>query len=205
MYFHHNGSVAWISIAKNACSSWAWVFDRLGWVKEDLFNSDTNLENLTFFGFLRNPEYRHTMGVVEYLKKTDQQQLLYDTSVNKLFVSAVFDQHSYSVSQMIPDSILNRTTFFIIDQTYYNYETLVKRFLNHHGVTIDFEIPRIYTAEESIKTMRQKLQELKITYPEAHGFLTKNFLDCDCRLYNKHLALQPYWHRPGDVCGQHVI
>ena len=176
MYFHHNNNVAWISIAKNACTSWAYVFDNLGWIKEDLYRPSVDIEHLKFFAFLRNPERRHTMGVVEYLCRTQQRDLLYDTKVNKLFVSAVFDEHNYNVSQMIPDSILNRTTFFIIDQTYYNYQILVKRFLASHGVEITQDIPRLWVSEEDKLSMRQYLDSLKQQYAEENGYLTKNFL-----------------------------
>lgn len=205
MYFHHNHNLAWISIAKNACSSWSKVFDDLGWIKEDLFDPTADLSQLTFFGFLRWPEIRHTMGVTEYLKRTNQQSLLSDPRVNRLFVSGVFDQHCYSVSQMIPDSVLDRTTFFIIDQTYYNYETLTRRFLAQHGVVINGDIPRVYAADDGVLATRKQLNDLKLQYPEEHGLLTKNFLERDVKLYNHHLALQPQWHRPGDVCGQSQV
>ena len=198
MYFHHNNRLAWISIAKNACTTWQHVFDNLGWIKEDLFKPTVDLAQLKFFGLLRDPQKRHTMGVVEYLCRTQQRELLDNPSVNKLFVSAVFDEHSYSVSQMIPASILDRTTFFIIDQRYYKYEQLVKNFLDAHGVQLTQDIPRLWTAGEDKKAMRIQLDDLKLQYPEARGYLAKNFLDQDIKLYHKHLHIQPTWHRPGD-------
>jgi hypothetical protein len=196
MFFHHNNNLAWISIAKNACQSWEYVFDNLGWIKEDLFDPQVDITQLKFFGFLRDPEKRHTMGIVEYLCRIEQEELLNNPSVNKLFVSAVFDQHSYSVCQMIPDSILERTTFFILDQTYYNYEVLVKNFLDDHGVQITQEdIPRIGGAGRHSREMRKQLEHLKLKYPVEHGYLTKNFLDQDIKLYHHHLAIQPRWNR----------
>jgi hypothetical protein len=198
MYFHHNNRLAWISIAKNASQTWQQVFDNLGWIREDLFNPTVDLAQLKFFGFLRNPEKRHTMGVVEYLCRTNQRQLLNDDKVNRLLVSAVFDEHSYSVCQMIPDSVLERTTFFILDQTYYNYETLVKNFLDEHGVQLTQDIPRLWTAEQDKREMRTQLDSLKLQHPEASGYLVKNFLDQDMKLYDRHLEIQPRWNRFGD-------
>ena len=202
MYFHHNKNLAWISIAKNACQSWQRVFDNLGWVKEDLFEPQVDLAQLTFFGLLRNPEKRHTMGIVEYLCRTEQQELLDNPSVNKLFVSAVLDQHSYSVCQMIPDSILDRTTFFILDQNYYNYETLVKNFLDDHGVQVTQNIPRLGSSGRDTHTdrreMRTRLDNLRLQHPEANGSLYKNFLNQDMLLYQKHLAIQSRWNRFSD-------
>jgi hypothetical protein len=169
------------------------VFDNLGWVKEDLFNTQVDLAQLKFFGFLRHPEKRHTMGIVEYLCRTGQEKLLDDPSINKLFVSAVFDQHSYSVCQMIPDSILKRTTFFILDQTDHDYETLVKNFLDHHGVQLTQDIPKIGSTGKHEKKMRKRLENLKLQHPEAHGYLLKNFLDQDKKLYIQHQWIQHHW------------
>ena len=199
MYFHHNNNLAWISIAKNACTSWQHVFDNLGWIKEDLFNPQVDLAQLKFFGFLRDPQKRHTMGIVEYLCKTNQRQLLNDEKVNRLFVSAVFDQHSYSVCQMIPDSILDRTTFFALDQTYYNYETLLKNFLDEHGVQLTQDIPRLWAAEQDKREMRTQLDSLKLQHLEDNAYLVKNFLDRDMILYRQTLWLQSRWNRVGDL------
>lgn len=200
MYFHHNNNLAWISIAKNACQTWQHVFDGLGWIKEDLINPRADLAKLKFFGLLRDPCIRHTMGIVEYLCRTDQRELLDNPAVNRLFVSAVFDQHTYGVCQMIPDSVLDRTTFFIIDQTYYDYETLVKNFLDEHGVQLTQDIPRIGTADQNQREMRTQLDMLKLQHPEVHSYLVKNFLFQDMRLYRRHFAQQTRWHRVGDRC-----
>ena len=175
------------------------MFGNLGWIKEDLFNPTVDLAQLKFFGFLRNPGKRHTMGVIEYLCRSNQRQLINNDKVNQLFVSAVFDEHSYSVSQMIPDSILERTTFFIIDQTYYKYETLVKNFLDEHGVQLTQDIPRLWTAGEDKRSMRTQLDMLKQQHPEARGYLEKNFLGQDIKLYDQHLELQPRWNRFRDA------
>jgi hypothetical protein len=139
------------------------------------------------------------MGIVEYLCKTNQRQLLNDEKVNRLFVSAVFDQHSYSVCQMIPDSILDRTTFFALDQTYYNYETLLKNFLDEHGVQLTQDIPRLWAAEQDKREMRTQLDSLKLQHLEDNAYLVKNFLDRDMILYRQTLWLQSRWNRVGDL------
>jgi len=198
MYFHHNNRLAWLSLAKNACRSWAQVFDDLGWQKEDLFQPQVDIEQLEFFGLLRWPSIRHTMGVIEYLEQTDQLALLHNPEVNRLLVSAVFDQHSYPVSQIIPADIVRRTTFFIIDQTYYNYEILVRNYLNSHGVEIAIPVPRISTTWSKMVQSRIELTQLKQQWPEEEARLAKNFLDADMQLYRQHQALQSQWATPGD-------
>ena len=198
MYFHHNNNLAWISIAKNACRSWAQVFDNLGWQKEDLFQPQVDIQQLKFFGFLRWPAVRHTMGVIEYLEQTNQCDLLYNTQVNRLLVSAVFDQHSYAVSQMIPADIVKRTEFFIIDHTHYNYEILVQNYLRSHGVEIAVPVPRVNTVIETTCQNRIDLEKLKQRYPEDFFRLQKNFLDADIQLYQRTLQQQEKWHLYGD-------
>jgi len=196
MYFHHNHRVAWLSIAKNACRSWAQVFDDLGWIKEDLYQPQVDTAQLEFFGFLRWPAIRHTMGVIEYLEQTGQLALLHNTRFNRVLVSAVFDQHSYPVSQMIPANIVKRTTWFIIDQVNWDYEQLVQNYLRTHGVEIAVPVPRITTSMPSTIQSRTDLTRLKQQYPEEEGRLTKNFLDADFKLYNRTVGMQSLHRGP---------
>jgi hypothetical protein len=122
MFFHHNGQLAWLSIAKNACTSWISVFNDLGWKKENLYRPETDISQLKFFGFLRDPNQRHTMGVVEYLERSDLLSVLHSPRFSTLLVAGVFDEHSYAISHMVPDSVLDRTSFFVIDHHYYDYQ-----------------------------------------------------------------------------------
>jgi len=199
MYFHHNGHVAWLSIAKNACRSWEQVFDRLGWQKQDLFRPTVDIEQLEWFGFLRWPAVRHVMGVIEFLEQTDQIDLLHNPQVNRLLVSAVFDQHCYTVSQLVPADIVRRTTWFLIDQQHFNYEQLVKNYLHSHGVDIAVPVPRITNYRPVTGVARTALLRLKQQYPEDNARLEKNFLDADYQLYRRHAEQQVRWHRPGDA------
>lgn len=211
MYFHHNQRLGWISIAKNACRSWEQVFDSLGWVKQDLYQPEVDVSQLEFFGFLRWPTRRHTMGVVEYLERTQQLHLLDNPETARLLVSAVFDQHSYPVTQMIPPAILARTRFFIIDQLNYNYESLVKNYLHAHGIALATPVPRVnYTTADNqhhanspgrptTYPARIQLDQLKQHYSDQHAALEKNFLGADIALYQQHLQQQALWDQPGDA------
>ena len=198
MYFYHNDQLAWISISKNACSTWQHEFENLGWTRDDLYNPACYLDQFTWFAFLREPDSRHTMGVVEYLLKTDQAHLLDDPSCNRLLVGAAFDEHTYPVSRIIPQWILDKMTFFILDQAYYDYEILVKRFLREHGVILDKKIERLWASTDIKLQMRAKLEVLKKQYSEDYKSLSKNILHPDQYLYARHLLLQHVWHRPED-------
>jgi len=198
MYFYHTDKLAWIPISKNACTSWQYEFENLGWTRDDLYNPTCYLDQFTWFAFLREPDSRHTMGVVEYLLKTDQAHLLDDPRCNRLLVGVAFDEHTYSVARLIPQWILDRMIFFILDQVYYDYEILVKRFLRDHGVILDKKIERLWTANDIKLQMRAKLEVLKKQYSEDYKSLSKNILQPDQQLYTTHLLLQHLWHRPED-------
>ena len=192
MYFHHNNKLAWISIAKNACQTWQHVFDNLGWTKEDLFNPQVDLAQLKFFGFLRHPNTRHTMGIVEYLHRTKQQELLDNPNINKLFVSAVFDEHSYNIHSLVPSEIIQRTNWFVLDHDYYNYEQLVRNFLKQHNVDLP-PVPRLNTSSARDKQLQTKINELKVKHHNSHRKLAKNFLGSDLRLYRTQILNQHIW------------
>jgi hypothetical protein len=197
MYFHHNGNVAWISLAKNACMSWIQVFDELGWTKDNLYEPQVDVSKLKFFGFLRDPDQRHTMGVVEYLQRHQLLGLLYHDEFCHVLAAGVFDQHSYAISHVVPEHIIKTTTFFIIDQTYYDYELLVQNFLEEHGVTISTPVPRVNSGQSEIHQHRQRLQEIKQSRTDIHSSLMKNFLEPDRILYLQHIKQQNLWARPG--------
>ena len=43
-----------------------------------------------------------------------------------------------------------------------------------------------------------QLDNLKLQHSDANGYLLKNFLDQDIKLYLQHLEMQPRWNRFSD-------
>lgn len=196
MYFYHNNSLGWLKIPKNACSSWESVFEQVGWQKEDLYDPQVDLNSLTFFGFLRRPDTRHDMGIVEYLMRSDIVDLLYDERFNRLLASAIFDEHTYGVWHMVPKQILDRTTFFIIDHVEFDYEKLTKNWLLDHGVDItNVPVPRLNPSNDFAKQLRNKIALVKQQNPQCHSKLMKNWLEPDVLLYAHHTQQQHHWDR----------
>lgn len=195
MYFYHNNSVAWIKIPKNACSSWEAVFTQLSWQKEDLLNPSIDISELVFFGFLQNPYIRHAKGITQYVIDSSLLDLL-DSKFNKLLVSGVFDEHTMSVSHLVPPRVIENTTFFVIDHLHFDYELLVREFLKDYGVVIPFPIPRLNASNEQKKYIYEKVIALKEEHIDEFNKLAKNFLERDVNLYAKHLALQHHWDKP---------
>lgn len=189
MFFYHNDKLAWISIAKNACTTWEHVFGNLGWKKENLIRPQTDLSKLKFFGFIREPTKRHTMGVVEYLSRADLLPLIDAVPYNKLLASVVFDEHCYPLNHMIPADILNRTIFFAIDRGEYDYEILMRDFLSRHGVEITVPVPRLNSTEHKTQKYRDQINLIKEQNHDLHLKLWKNFLEADQVLYEHHIRL----------------
>ena len=193
MYFYTNGNLAWLMIAKNACSSWSNVFEKLGWQKHDLYIPDIDLDSLSFFGFLQDPDKRHTAGVVQYLINENLSHLVNDSNYQKLLTSACFDEHSYSIHSLVPDFIRKRTTWFILDNSVFDYETLVKNYLKTHNVIVD-SVPRLNSSAAFQKHLKEKINQLKQQYPNSHSKLVKNFLGLDLRLYRNEVLNQHLWY-----------
>jgi hypothetical protein len=192
MYFYTNGKLAWLKIPKNACTSWSRVFENIGWEKQDLYIPTVDLNSLEFFGFIQDPEKRHTAGIVKYLEDEKLFHLMDDKLYQRLLVSACFDEHSYSLHSMIPDSIINKAHWFVMDHDIFNYETLVKNYLGTHGVTVS-SVPRLNQSTQEIREARAKIQQLKQQYTSSHSKLAKNFLGADLRLYRTRMLTQHVW------------
>ena len=192
MYFYTNGKLAWLKISKNACTSWSYVFENLGWEKQDLYIPTINLDNLEFFGFIQDPEKRHTAGIVQYIFNEKLFDLIDNALYQRLLVSACFDEHSYNLHSMIPDTIIKRTNWFVMDHEIFNYENLVKNYLKTHDVTVT-SVPRLNQSSKKIQDVKVKIQQLKQQYSDSHSKLAKNFLGADLRLYRSRILTQHVW------------
>jgi hypothetical protein len=192
MHFYTNGKLAYLKIPKNACMSWTHVLDNMGWEEQDLYIPRQPLDDLVFFGLLREPEHRHTLGLVQYLKNERLEHLLKDEFFQRILVSAVFDEHTYNIHSMVPSDIIKRTNWFILDDQHYNYEQLVRNFLRQHNVDLP-AVPRINVSSVRDKQLQTQINELKVKHYDSHQKLAKNFLGSDLRLYRTQILNQNIW------------
>lgn len=172
--------------------SWAQALGDLGWEEQDLYIPRQPLEDLVFFGLLRDPERRHTQGLVQYLKNERLEHLLEDEFFQRILVSAVFDEHTYNIHSLVPSDIIKRTNWFILDHDYYNYEHLVRNFLQHHNVDLP-PVPRLNASSARDKQLQTQINELKVKHHNSHRKLAKNFLGADLRLYRTQVLNQHIW------------
>lgn len=193
MYFYHNNKLAWLQIQKNACSSWSRAFADAGWQKEDLHSPITDLNNLNFFGFLRQPYNRHIKGVAQFLFDSGLTELLDDKNYSRLLITGVYDEHTLSVSHLLPESIVNRTTFFIMDHDHYDYNVLVHNFLKYHNVNPVTCTYQLNESNESRRALYEKIKKLRDSNLDVFNKLAKNFFERDIALYHRHSLIQHLW------------
>lgn len=168
------------------------MFTELGWHCEDLYSPSKPLNEFKFFGFIRDPEIRHSMGIAQYLWVEQLSHLLNSTEYQRLCVSAVFDEHSYSIHSTMPSEVLNSATWFVMDHPEFDYEILVRNFLRSHNVELP-SVPKLNQSPQLRKLIERKVNDLKKQYPEQHAKLAKNFLGADLKLYRTVMQTQHEW------------
>ena len=194
MHFITNGKIAYLKIAKNACSSWEYLLTKMGWETQDLYIPKQPLDDLIFFWLLREPDDRHTKGIVQYLIVEKLEHCLDNEFFQRLLVSAVFDEHSYNIHSMIPSEIIQRTNWFIIDHEIYDYEKLVRNFLQQHNILLP-SVPKINASDPKQKNLQHKIKNLKLKHHQSYQKLAKNFLGADLRLYRTQILNQHIWDK----------
>lgn len=189
MFFYTNQKLAWLSIPKNASSSLADVFGRqLKWQRQNLYDTDIDLSSLEFFACLRDPDVRHTVGVAQYLYAQKIPALV--TDYPKILASAIFDEHSMPLHFMISQPVLDRCTFFVIDDPRSPWPNNLVSWLANRDVVLSGPIPSLNSSRDVHDSLRQRITEIKKRYPVLHNKLTKWALERDMLLYRRHIEIQ---------------
>lgn len=193
--FLTNGKLAWLNIPKNASTSMVEIFEnQLGWQRQDLYRPTVDLDNLEFFGCLRDPDDRHTSGVAEYLHNHELTGVVADYP--KLLAGGIFDQHTLPIHFMLPQAILDRCTFFVIDHPRSPWPDNFVSWLANRGIEFSGPIPRLNTSQERNDLLKQRIAEVKQKFRSYHIYLTKYVLAPDILLYQRHLEIQ---HKLADI------
>jgi hypothetical protein len=189
VYFYTNQKLAWLSIPKNASTSLTEIFgDQLGWQRQNLYRPTIDLGQLEFFGCLRHPDVRHTVGVAQYLTAQNLTEIL--TDYPKILACAIFDEHSMPLHFMISQTILDRCTFFVIDDPRSPWPNHLVSWLFRRGVELPGPIRTLNSSRDSHDALRQRITEMKREFPVLHNKLTKWALERDIMLYRRHIEIQ---------------
>jgi hypothetical protein len=184
MFCITKGPLAWIKIAKNACSSWQYALTQDGWSLENLSDYQGRWHEKTWFGFLRDPGDRHTMGVAQFLDSNNLLSILDHPVYAKMVCSVLCDEHTYSVHHMVPYELIQQTNWFVIDHAHFDYEDLTRRFCKSYNLQIP-PIPNLNQSRDEIKQIRSKIDLIKQQNTAVYGSVMKNYLERDVFLYAK--------------------
>jgi hypothetical protein len=190
--FLTNGRLAYIRILKNASSSWAYALTQQGWLTYNLYktlhHSRLDPDRLIWFGMLRDPMMRHSMGIVQYLVEHSLEACLDDQLCHPLLVSGCLDAHSMPITSQIPERIVQRCHWFVMDHPTYDYKQLCQGWLRSHGVDLP-KVPRLNSSNHDKRELLTRVEELKQKYPAAHDRLQMT-LGQDLHVYRSHIQRQ---------------
>jgi DNA modification methylase len=182
MFCLTKNNLAWIKIAKNACSSWQHALQNDGWSLENLSDYQGRWHEKTWIGFLRDPDTRHTTGIVQFLHNAHLLHILDHPEYSKIVCSLLVDEHTYSMHHLIPYELIQITNWFVIDHAHFNYETLVRNFCQLHGINIP-PIARLNQSSELLNFYKLKVKNIKENNLDIRSKAQKNYLERDVFLY----------------------
>ena len=156
MYCYTKKNLAWIKIPKNACSSWEHALSNDGWALENLSDYQGRWQEMQWFGFIRDPYVRHTMGISQFLSNNRMTSILDNEDYAKLICAGFWDEHCYTIHHLVPYELIQLTNWFVLDFTPDNYEEHTRNFCNAHGVGLP-AIQRFGVSGSLIKEQRKRI------------------------------------------------
>lgn len=187
----------YIKCPRNGCMTFTKLLSDHGWQTINLFENDFNLDEFTIWAHITDPHKRHTRGVDKFLIDNPDVDID-DKIVGKLLVSAVFDEHTYSLNMMlgklwnlpinwIPlDCKITKWLPYPEEPEILDGDDLTNIFFGENN--IDLRVTpqdRKNVIQPGRLKIRQKIDDLKETYANNYAKLVKNFLEPDLLLYEK--------------------
>lgn len=186
----------YIKAPKNGCMTYSNILYQNGWQEINLFENSLDMSSMFLWGHLTNPETRHTKGVEQYLRFNRQIEYK-NKDISRLLVSAVFDEHTYSLNMMM-GPIMHFPIYWIpLDADVYNYregkvmsgDDLTSDFFKEQKIDITIsDYPKLNVANNAQIEIRKFIDDCKNQYTLNYQKLVKNFLEPDILLYNKTVA-----------------
>ena len=198
----------YLKCAKNGCMTYSEFLRRHGWKEIDLIVNDLNLNEMILWGHLTEPHHRHTRGLEQYILINSIN--IRDEKIEKLLVSAVFDEHTYSLSMMlgplwylpihwIPlDTTITKWNQYPQSPEELSGDDLTNVFFQEQEIDLKINLEdRLHVSTEF--EIRDYIKELKEKHHDNYQKIVKNFLQHDLILYaktvndyNKKYLLQGY-------------
>lgn len=193
MFGYIKDHLLYIKCPKNACMTYSHLLEQHNWQRIDLFENNLQLSDFILWGHITEPYHRHTRGVEQYLKNNPQINV-HDPLIGQLLVSAVFDEHTYSLSMMLGPlwyqpiywipldaDIVNCT----VDATIMTGDDLTNEFFKEQGLDLRVTLRDRLNVSVGSDSIRNKINELKIQHADNWAKIAKNFLELDLLRYNQ--------------------
>jgi hypothetical protein len=190
----------YIKCPKNGCMTFTTLLDKHGWETIDLFDRSLDLSKLVLWGHITDPHQRHTKGLVQYLQLNPDIDYN-DPKIQKLLVSAVFDEHTYSLSMMLShifylpiewiplDAAVIRWNAYPIPPEELHGDDLTNDWFREQNIDIQVSISdHLNISTDAVVATRDKINGFKEQYQNNYNALVKNFLEHDLRTYYETLA-----------------
>lgn len=198
MEAYRSGHLVYIPIAKNASSTYKYVFhEELGWEKISCDLINWNADHV--FGHYQHPYRRHTKGLAEAMYRYGFQDLVNDVRLRRLMATAVFDVHSYPVVPTLGEDWCNRIDWILLDHPCASSkpdahpDNLTNKFLKFHGFNIDVtHYKRKYTSSKQKLALERQLVKIREEW-DLEDTLT-HFYDRDVVLWNKLNDQTYFWN-----------
>jgi hypothetical protein len=189
----------YIKCPKNGSTTYVTVLKKNGWQEINLFENNLNYNNYLLWGHLINPEIRHTKGISQYLRINPGIDYN-NPSIAKMLVSAVFDEHTYSLNMMLGPLFFLPVYWIPLDAeiTNWNHPDTPDKLIIHNGddLTNEFfkenNIDIVVSSKDHLndggdidKLLKIQIENYKKQYQDNYQRLVKNFLEPDIILYNK--------------------
>lgn len=194
---YRSGRLVYIPIAKNASTSYRYVFhEDLGWehITCDLINWDTD----RVFGHLQHPYTRHTKGLAEAMFRYGFQDLVNDHRLRRLMATAVFDLHSYPLVPTLGEDWCYKIDWILLDHPKAKWEpesrsdVLTNKLFKEYGIDRDVtHYKRKYTSSKYKLALERQLTKIR-EENDPEDTLT-HFYDRDIVLWNRVAQHTHYW------------
>jgi hypothetical protein len=165
-----------------------------GWQEINLFDNTVDLDRYLLWGHLTEPHARHTKGVCQYLYQNPDIDYL-NPAIAKMLVSAVFDEHTYSLNMMlgklfdmiywIPlDATITKWNQYPILPDKLGGDDLTNYFFKENNIDLIITPDcRINVAKERDLQFRKIISDYKNLYYNNYQKLVKNFIEPDLIKY----------------------
>lgn len=202
MEAYRSGHLVYLPIAKNASSTYKYVFhEELGWEKTTCDLIDWNSDKV--FGHYQHPYHRHTKGLAEAMYRYGFQDLVNDIRLRRLMATAVFDVHSYPIVPTLGHDWAYKIDWILLDHPcakedpMATSDSLTNKFLKYHGVNIDVtHYKRKYTSSRQKLALERQLVKIREEW-DMEDTLT-HFYDHDVVLWNEINDQTYFWHNTWD-------